>query len=131
MGYRVAVVDDDREIREALREALEDAGYEVHVVPNGLKLLSVLSVVRPHVILLDVMMSWIDGLGLCQALKQNAQYREIPVVFISARTQPDDVRRGMDAGAVDYITKPFSLDSLLNRLERITNTLSAAIQPRH
>lgn len=119
MGQRVVVVDDDREIREALRDALEDAGYEVHVVPNGLRLLRVLSISRPDVILLDVMMSWIDGVGLCEALKQNPQFREIPVVFVSARTDVADIRRGMAAGAVDYVTKPFELDALLERIDRL------------
>ena len=95
MATRVVVVDDDREIREALRDALQDAGYEVFIVPNGLRLLSVLSVARPDVILLDVMMSWIDGFGLCEALKQNPRFCEIPVVFMSARTGMDDIRRGL------------------------------------
>jgi DNA-binding response OmpR family regulator len=119
MGCKVAVVDDDREIREALRDALEQAGYDVHVVPNGLKLMGVLQVVHPDVILLDVMMSWIDGVDLCYALKANDAYAEIPVIFMSARTSPEDVRRGMDAGAADYITKPFDLQALLDRLEVI------------
>jgi len=120
MGTRVVVVDDDREIREALRDALQDAGYEVFIVPNGLRLLSVLSVARPDVILLDVMMSWIDGFGLCEALKQNPRFCEIPVVFMSARTGLEDIRRGLACGAVDYVTKPFELDALLDRLNRLT-----------
>ncbi len=117
---KVAVVDDDRAIREALKEALEHEGYDVHLVPNGLKLLSVLQVERPDVILLDVMMSWIDGVDLCHALKQNREYSEIPVVFMSARTGPEDVRRGLSAGAVDYIKKPFELERLLRRLRQLT-----------
>jgi CheY-like chemotaxis protein len=121
MGQRVVVVDDDREIREALKDALEDAGYEVFVVSNGLRLLKVLSVWRPDVILLDVMMSWIDGVGLCEALKQNPQFREIPVVFISARTDPSDIDRGLAAGAIDYVAKPFDLPDLLSRLDHITH----------
>ncbi len=117
MLCKVAVVDDDRAIREALKDALEREGYDVHVVPNGLKLMSVLQVVQPDIILLDVMMSWIDGVDLCLALKANRAYSDIPVIFMSARTSPEDVRRGMSAGAADYITKPFDLDRLLKRLE--------------
>jgi DNA-binding response OmpR family regulator len=120
MGCKVAVVDDDREIREALKDALEEAGYDVHVVPNGLKLMGVLQVVHPDIILLDVMMSWIDGVDLCHALKANQAYSAIPVVFMSARTAPEDVRRGMDAGAADYITKPFDLERLLSRLQSLS-----------
>ena len=120
MGCKVAVVDDDRAIREALKDALEREGYDVHVVPNGLKLMSILAVVQPDIILLDVMMSWIDGVDLCYALKQNSAYSDIPVIFMSARTSPEDVRRGMSAGAADYIKKPFELDRLLNRLRKFT-----------
>ena len=117
----MVVVDDDREIRDALKDALEDAGYEVFVVSNGLRLLKVLSVWRPDVILLDVMMSWIDGVGLCEALKQNPQFRDIPVVFISARTDKSDIDRGLAAGAIDYVAKPFDLPDLLSRLDHITH----------
>jgi len=119
MGCKVAVVDDDRAIREALKDALEREGYDVHVVPNGLKLMSVLQVVHPDIILLDVMMSWIDGVDLCHALKANSAYSSIPVIFMSARTSPEDVRRGLSAGAADYIKKPFELDLLLRRLDAV------------
>ena len=122
---KVAVVDDDRAIREALKDALEQAGFDVHVVPNGLKLMSVLSVVQPDIILLDVMMSWIDGVDLCCALKQNDAYSDIPVVFMSAKTSPEDVRRGMSAGAADYIKKPFELDRLLDRLQQLSGEVRA------
>ena len=119
MGCKVAVVDDDREIREALKDALEHGGFDVHMVPNGLKLMSVLAVERPDIILLDVMMSWIDGVDLCHALKQNAAYAEIPVVFMSAKTAPEDVERGMSAGAADYFKKPFDLEHLMSRLNEL------------
>src|SRR5262249_18719774 len=84
-GRRVAVVDDDRDIRDALRGALTDEGYDVTVVPNGLRLLSALQVDKPDLIVLDVMMSWIDGFELCKAIKRNADYQRIPVMFISAK----------------------------------------------
>jgi DNA-binding response OmpR family regulator len=119
MGCKVAVVDDDRAIREALKDALERDGFDVHVVPNGLKLMSVLAVVQPDIILLDVMMSWIDGVDLCCALKQNSAYSDIPVVFMSARTSPEDIKRGLNAGAADYFKKPFDLDHLLHRLHEL------------
>ena len=127
MVCKVAVVDDDRAIREALKDALEREGFDVHVVPNGLKLMSVLAVVQPDIILLDVMMSWIDGVDLCHALKANSAYSEIPVVFMSARTSPEDVRRGMSAGAADYIKKPFDLDRLLTRLNQLRPSEHAAL----
>jgi DNA-binding response OmpR family regulator len=116
---RVAVVDDDRDIRDGLRCALTDEGYEVTVVPNGLRLLSVLQVDRPDLIVLDVMMSWIDGFELCSALKRNSDYCDIPVLFISAKSRQEDIQHGLQCGAVDYVTKPFELPDLLGKIERI------------
>jgi DNA-binding response OmpR family regulator len=112
-------VDDDRDIRDGLRTALTDEGYEVTVVPNGLRLLSALQVDRPDLILLDVMMSWIDGFELCSALKRNADYRDIPVIFVSAKNSPADIQHGFECGAVEYVTKPFELQKLLGKIEQL------------
>ncbi len=117
-GRRVCVVDDDRDIQDALRDALEAEGYEVTVVPNGLKLVRALRVTRPDLILLDVMMSWINGIDLCHSLKKNREYADIPVIFISARGGAEDVKRGMAAGAIDYVVKPFDLGTLLEKVAR-------------
>jgi DNA-binding response OmpR family regulator len=119
MTRRVAVVDDDRDIREGLKTALADEGYDVTVVPNGLKLLGVLQVDRPDLIVLDVMMSWIDGFELCRAIKKNHDYQSIPVIFISAKSSRADIEHGLECGAVDYVVKPFDLDKLLGRIEQI------------
>ena len=119
MGRRVAVVDDDRDIRDALRGALTDEGYEVTVVPNGLRLLAALQVDKPDLIVLDVMMSWIDGFELCKAIKRNSDYQKIPVLFISAKSSQEDITHGLQCGAIDYVTKPFDLPTLLEKIERI------------
>jgi DNA-binding response OmpR family regulator len=119
MARRVAVVDDDRDIREGLKAALSDEGYDVTVVPNGLKLLSALQVDRPDLIVLDVMMSWIDGFELCRAIKKNRDYESIPVMFVSAKSSRNDIEHGMSCGAVDYIVKPFDLDLLLGKIQQI------------
>jgi DNA-binding response OmpR family regulator len=119
MSRRVAVVDDDRDIRDGLKTALSDEGYDVTVVPNGLRLLSALQVDKPDLIVLDVMMSWIDGFELCRAMKRNADYAKIPVVFVSAKSSPADIQHGLACGAVDYIAKPFDLPLLLDKIEQI------------
>ena len=116
----VAVVDDDRDMRELLEMALTREGYEVKPAANGLRLVSTLHVDRPDIILLDVMMSWIDGFELCRAIKANPQWSDIPVVFISGRGSPDDIRRGMECGAVDYFVKPLDMRRLLARIARLT-----------
>jgi len=116
---RVIIVDDDRDLRDMLRMRLEQAGYEAQVAANGLRLISSLHVDRPDIILLDVMMSWIDGFELCQALKKNPEFTNIPVFFISARTDPTDVAKGRACGCTDYFTKPLDLKHLVSRIEQV------------
>lgn len=116
----IAVVDDDIEVREALQDAFTDAGYRVELAANGLRLVSALQVDRPDVIVLDVMMSWIDGFELCRALKRNPEFSDIPVVFISGRTSKADQQQGLDCGAVAYFPKPIDLGALLDRVREIT-----------
>ena len=82
---KVIIVDDDRDTREMLTLALELEGFEVCQAANGLRLISAMHVDRPDVILLDVMMSWIDGFELCRAIKKNPTFGDIPVIFITAR----------------------------------------------
>ena len=96
---KVTIVDDDRDTRELLSLALESEGFEVTAAANGLRLIASLQLKRPDVILMDVNMSWIDGFELCKAVKKNEQFRDIPVVFVSGRGEPEDRRRGVEAEA--------------------------------
>jgi DNA-binding response OmpR family regulator len=116
---KVIIVDDDRDTREMLTLALELEGFEVSQAANGLRLISAMHVDRPDVILLDVMMSWIDGFELCRAIKKNETFADIPVIFISARKSLEDERAGLDAGAVDYFAKPLDVDRLIERIREI------------
>jgi len=116
---RIIIVDDDRDTRELLALALETEGFEVTSAANGLRLISSLQLHRPHLILLDVNMSWIDGFELCKAVKKNESFREIPVIFVSGRGEPEDRRRGIEAGAADYFVKPLDLDRLLTRIREL------------
>ena len=116
---KVTIVDDDRDTREMLTLALELEGFELTQAANGLRLISAMHVDRPDVILLDVMMSWIDGFELCRAIKKNPTFGDIPVIFISARKSPEDERTGREAGAVDYFTKPLDVDRLISRIREI------------
>ena len=83
---------------------------------NGICFISSLHVDRPDVILLDVMMSWIDGFELCRSIKKNEEFKDIPVIFISARKTPEDYRKGIEAGAADYFTKPVDIERLIARI---------------
>ena len=116
---KVTIVDDDRDTRELLSLALESEGFEVNAAANGLRLISSLQLKRPDIILMDVNMSWIDGFELCKAVKKNEQFRDIPVIFISGRGDAEDRRRGLEAGAADYLVKPLDLNALIQRLREL------------
>jgi DNA-binding response OmpR family regulator len=119
MAKRIIIVDDDKDLREMLRTKLELAGFQAQVAANGLRLISSLRVDRPDLILLDVMMSWIDGFDLCQALKQNPDFAQIPVFFISARAATRDVARGYEVGCAEYFVKPLDLKHLVGRIRQV------------
>ncbi|OJH40433.1 response regulator [Cystobacter ferrugineus] len=116
---KVTIVDDDRDTRELLSLALESEDFEVNAAANGLRLIASLQLKRPDVILMDVNMSWIDGFELCKAVKKNEQFRDIPIIFISGRGEPEDKRRGAEAGAADYFVKPLDLEALIRRLRQL------------
>jgi len=124
---RVIIVDDDRDTREMLTLALELEGFDVGQAANGLRLISAMHVDRPDVILLDVMMSWIDGFELCRAVKKNPTFGDIPVIFISARKSAEDERTGLAAGAVDYFSKPLDMVRLIRRIRQILGERAGAV----
>ena len=123
---KVIIVDDDRDTREMLTLALELEGFEVGQAANGLRLISAMHVDRPEVILLDVMMSWIDGFELCRAVKKNDEFRDIPVIFISAKKTATDIRTGLAAGAADYFSKPIDMERLLARIAQLIGPVTPA-----
>ncbi|PTL76144.1 PleD family two-component system response regulator [Vitiosangium sp. GDMCC 1.1324] len=124
---KVTIVDDDRDTRELLSFALESEGFEVNAAANGLRLIASLQLKRPDVILMDVNMSWIDGFELCKAVKKNEQFRDIPIIFISGRGEPEDKRRGREAGAADYFVKPLDLNALIKRLRELVQSPASEV----
>jgi two-component system response regulator MprA len=114
----VLVVDDDTGVRDALTTALKYEGYEAVAVPNGGEALARLDGSHGFdVVVLDVSMPVIDGLSVCRALRRKGDH--IPVLVLTARTEITDRVAGLDAGADDYLTKPFSLDELFARLRAL------------
>jgi two-component system response regulator MprA len=116
-GARVLLAEDDRSVREALVMALELEGYEVEATTNGEQALATFDAFRPDVVVLDVMMPTIDGLTACRRLR--ARKVPTPILMLTARDQVADRVSGLDAGADDYVVKPFSLDELLARLRAL------------
>jgi two-component system, OmpR family, response regulator MprA len=116
-GPRVLVVDDDPQLREALTRALELDGYQVATASNGAKALDSLSGGRPDVMVLDVMMPYVGGLDVCRTLRDRKD--KLPILVLTARDEVGDRVAGLDAGADDYLTKPFALEELRARLRAL------------
>jgi diguanylate cyclase (GGDEF)-like protein len=123
----VLVVDDDADIRAFLDVTLSLSGYEVLEASDGIEALEVTRQHLPDLILLDVMMPRMDGMQTLAELRSDARTSHIPVVLLTARVQREDTLRGLEAGADDYITKPFDGDVLL---ARIRSALRRADQQR-
>jgi len=117
MGSRVLVADDDRAIRESLERVLQLEGYEVVVASDGAAALTLVHETEPDVLVLDVMMPGVDGLTACRVLR--AEKNRTPILLLTARTETSDRVAGLDAGADDYLPKPFELDELLARLRAL------------
>jgi len=114
---RVLVVDDDRAVRESLRRSLEFNGYDVHLAGDGAEALAGIGSVLPDVVVMDVMMPRLDGLEATRALR--AAGNDVPILVLTARDAVGDRVEGLDAGADDYLTKPFALQELLARLRAL------------
>lgn len=114
---KILVVDDTPANIGVLLEALENADYEVLVAESGMSALAQLEHVIPDLILLDVMMPGMDGFETCERLKENAHWKHIPVLFMTALDEPKQKVRAFDVGAVDYIVKPFFEQEVLARVQ--------------
>jgi len=113
---RVLIVDDNRQIRRMLRRHLMKKEYDISEAENGIMALAEVEKALPDLILLDVMMPGMDGFEVCKRLKQNPASSDIPVIFLTAKSEDDDVIAGLELGAVDYVTKPFSHKELMTRV---------------
>ena len=117
MQKTILVIDDNNDIRENTAEILELAGYKTLVAENGKRGVEVALREKPTVIVCDIMMPELDGYGVLHLLRKNADTQNIPFIFLTAKTERGDFRKGMEMGADDYITKPFEDIELLNAVE--------------
>lgn len=115
--YKILAVDDEQNILELIRYNLEKDGYLVLTASDGEKALALAQREKPDLILLDVMLPNLDGLAMCRVLRQNEATRKIPIIMISARGEELDKVLGLEMGADDYVTKPFSNRELLARIK--------------
>lgn len=116
-GASVLVVEDDKAVRSSLERALRLEGYRVAVAADGRAGLDAVTVGRPDVVVLDVMLPLLDGLSVCRELRQRGD--RTPVLMLTARAEIGDRVAGLDAGADDYLPKPFALEELLARLRAL------------
>jgi len=116
MTSRILVVDDTPANIQVLSSTLKDKGYQISVATNGRQALEVVARLRPDLILLDVMMPEMDGFETCRRLKESAATNDIPVIFLTARTETTAIVQGFEVGAVDYVAKPFNSHELLARV---------------
>jgi len=111
------VVDDIPENLQVLGNILNKEGYNTSFAQDGITALEIINETKPDLVLLDISMPDIDGFEVCSRLKEKEKTRDIPIIFLSARTQLDDVIQGFSIGAADYITKPFNPKELLARVQ--------------
>lgn len=116
-GASVLVVEDDRSVRESLERALRLEGYDVETVADGLAALDAVPRLRPDAVILDLLLPFLDGLSVCRTLRERGD--RTPVLVLTARSEVSDRVAGLDAGADDYLPKPFALEELLARLRAL------------
>ncbi len=119
MHTRVLVVDDEPDLLELVHYNLTKAGYDVACVTSGAEALSHVRLHTPDLIVLDVLLPDIDGLEVCKALRRNPQTGAIPIMMLTARSEDADIVAGLELGADDYLTKPFSPRVLLARIKAV------------
>jgi CheY-like chemotaxis protein/CRP-like cAMP-binding protein len=117
MAKTILVIDDNNDLRENTAEILDLAGYKTLTAENGKRGVEVATKEKPDVIVCDIMMPELDGYGVLHMLRKNPDTQNIPFIFLTAKTERSDFRKGMEMGADDYVTKPFGDIELLNAIE--------------
>ncbi len=119
MQATILTVDDERDVLELIRFHLTKAGYGVIQATSGREALDVIRSRPPDLVLLDLMLPDIDGFGVCEILRRHPSTAAIPIVIVSAWAAPDTRSLGLELGALDYVTKPFSPKLLVARVQRL------------
>src|ERR1041385_5534513 len=114
---KILLIEDNTEIRENTEEILSLANYEVITAPNGKIGVTLALEKHPDLVICDIMMPELDGYGVLHILSKKTETAQIPFIFLTAKTEKVDIRKGMNLGADDYLTKPFDDTDLLNAIE--------------
>ena len=124
MAYRILLIDDEADILEFVKYNLEKDGYDVFTASNGAEGLEVALKVKPHLILLDMMMPVLDGIETCKAIRQSPTLKNVMVVFLSAVGTEETMVQGYGVGADDYINKPIKMNVLRGRVQAILKRIT-------
>ena len=115
---KILIVDDEKDIVETLKFMLEESGYTCFCAYNGEDGLRMAKEIIPDLMILDVMMPKMNGFKISRLLKFDTKYKNIPILMLTARSQESDKQIGVETGANEYITKPFEIDDVLNRVAK-------------
>lgn len=117
MNTKILVIDDTRLNIKLLTEILEDEGYDVYSANDGYTAIDIVREIMPDIILLDIMMPGIDGFEVCKLLKQDYNFKDIPIIMVTAKTDSTDVKKALELGAFDYIKKPVDENEVIARVQ--------------
>lgn len=123
---RILVAEDERDIRELIAFTLSFAGHTITQAANGAEAVEIAPDLKPDLIMMDVRMPKMTGYEACKALKEIDSVKDIPVVFLSAKGQDEEIETGFDVGAIDYILKPFAPDELSRRISEILQKIGVS-----
>lgn len=118
MGPTILVADDEPSILLSLKVLLQKAGYTVQLAHDGEEVIDALKDSKPSLLLLDAMMPKRDGFDICQTIRANPDFQEMPIIMLTAKSREIDREKGMALGATDYITKPFSTRDLVTTVQK-------------
>lgn len=127
--HRILVVDDESDVTELLEYKLEQEGYRVETLNDPLACIAKVREFEPELVLLDIMMPELSGIQLCRIIRADPVTKEIPIIFLSARGEVEDRIKGLEAGAEDYISKPFNTNELLLRISKMLRRLGSRSEP--
>lgn len=122
----ILVAEDERDIRELINFTLSFAGHQVTQAANGVEAVELVQEVKPDLVMMDVRMPKLTGYEACRQMKSIEEVKDIPVVFLSAKGQDEEIATGMDVGAIAYILKPFAPDELTRRIAEILQQIGVA-----
>lgn len=116
---KIIIADDEHKILMSLEYSFKKNGYDVYIARDGTEVLDFLKTMVPDVILLDIMMPNLDGYSTLDSIRQDKEFKDTKVIFLSAKNNPKDIAKGLEMGADAYVTKPYSIKKLMQQIEEM------------